>query len=609
MKHLYSLLLCILSLLPSYAQTSYTLTDGDVEVRDGIIASCSYDFSIKDIVIPETLDGQTVTGIGTGTSGVAYFLSTAVFSQKGLTSVQLPATIRTIGANVFRRNHLVNVTFPDGMTKVGEDAFSNNDLVEIIIPKSMTTISRNAFKYNRLVSVLIETPSNIHTIETDAFYSNKISAIKLPTHSDPAFVKYIDGAGNSYLPGDDIESFDTYYRSPMPYTLTDDDVVVTDGIIESCSYDFYYLDIVIPETLDGQSVTGIADGNPGIFQSKDLYSVYLPYTLVTIGSNAFNKNNLVSIQLPDELSTVGDYAFESNNLATIQFPDGLETIGTGAFNGNKLDNLIIFPSGLNTIGKDAFSFNKITNIILPYGVTSIGNNAFYYNNLVDIELPSSLTQIGRGVFLWNTLTTVKLPVPEDKKGYKTGLWNETIPGGTQVSDFGSSYIVSYTPNNYSIIFDANGGTGTMSNQTIAYEATASLKRNTFTKTKEIFSHWNTSADNSGESYVDNADFTMVTEGATLYAQWVIGPLSIGAGNQDVISSYPNPASDYLQIDFNDHIFSKITVKNTLGTLVYSQDGISGKSYSLDLRGISSGMYFIELTDINNDVHISRFIKK
>ena len=44
------------------------------------------------------------------------------------------------------------------------------------------------------------------------------------------------------------------------YTLVDDDVVVTDGVIASCSYDFEQTDIVIPGSLDGQTVTGI-EGN------------------------------------------------------------------------------------------------------------------------------------------------------------------------------------------------------------------------------------------------------------------------------------------------------------------------------------------------------------
>jgi hypothetical protein len=51
------------NLLLSYRiPASYTLTDDDVEVIDGIIQTCSYNFALKDIIIPDTLDGQAIVG-------------------------------------------------------------------------------------------------------------------------------------------------------------------------------------------------------------------------------------------------------------------------------------------------------------------------------------------------------------------------------------------------------------------------------------------------------------------------------------------------------------------------------------------------------------------
>lgn len=79
------------------------------------------------------------------------------------------------------------------------------------------------------------------------------------------------------------------------------------------------------------------------------------------------------------------------------------------------------------------------------------------------------------------------------------------------------------PTSYDIAFDANGGTGTMANQTIADGATAALSENTFTKADYKFIGWNTSADGTGTSYADKASISSnlveLGETVTLYAQW------------------------------------------------------------------------------------------
>ncbi|MBR2784900.1 MAG: InlB B-repeat-containing protein [Clostridia bacterium] len=80
-----------------------------------------------------------------------------------------------------------------------------------------------------------------------------------------------------------------------------------------------------------------------------------------------------------------------------------------------------------------------------------------------------------------------------------------------------------TPLPPTIIFNSNGGTGTMADQVIASGETVNLTTNTFTKSGYTFSHWNTKADGSGRSYNDKQQVTdaIFSSGTslTLYAQW------------------------------------------------------------------------------------------
>jgi|GEM_PF-1298775 len=67
-----------------------------------------------------------------------------------------------------------------------------------------------------------------------------------------------------------------------------------------------------------------------------------------------------------------------------------------------------------------------------------------------------------------------------------------------------------------VVFNANGGSGTMTSE-IESVATA-LTLNTFTRTGYTFSGWNTTASGSGTSYANGAPYPF-TASVTLYARW------------------------------------------------------------------------------------------
>jgi uncharacterized repeat protein (TIGR02543 family) len=127
-----------------------------------------------------------------------------------------------------------------------------------------------------------------------------------------------------------------------------------------------------------------------------------------------------------------------------------------------------------------------------------------------------------------TVTTLGNSGNLTKTGYSFNGWN-TAANGTGTSQAAastftmpSSNVVLYaqwTPNNYTLSFDANTGAGSMGSQTIACATTSTLNANSFTKTGYSFSGWNTTANGSGTSYANQASYTMGTSNVTLYAQW------------------------------------------------------------------------------------------
>lgn len=75
---------------------------------------------------------------------------------------------------------------------------------------------------------------------------------------------------------------------------------------------------------------------------------------------------------------------------------------------------------------------------------------------------------------------------------------------------------------YYIRFNANGGTGTMEDQSLPVGTTVKLTENQFSKLGYLFSKWNTNANGSGTSYSDKQSVIDVVdpgENKTLYAIW------------------------------------------------------------------------------------------
>ncbi len=131
-------------------------------------------------------------------------------------------------------------------------------------------------------------------------------------------------------------------------------------------------------------------------------------------------------------------------------------------------------------------------------------------------------------------TTAKLnPNTFTREGYTFNGWNRAANGsGTAYpdkADFavneanGVTLYAQWTPNEYTITYKANGGTGSDFTQNVTFGTTVKLAAaNTFTHTGTglCFAQWNTDADGEGANYSAETDFT-VTEAndITLYARW------------------------------------------------------------------------------------------
>ena len=92
-----------------------------------------------------------------------------------------------------------------------------------------------------------------------------------------------------------------------------------------------------------------------------------------------------------------------------------------------------------------------------------------------------------------------------------------------------TYDPSETTVTGTVTFDANGGIGTMANQTIYSNIPLPLTANSFTRSDYIYTGWNTAANGSGTGYNECQVVKMNTSSMTLYAQWVFGNIELQDG--------------------------------------------------------------------------------
>lgn len=107
-----------------------------------------------------------------------------------------------------------------------------------------------------------------------------------------------------------------------------------------------------------------------------------------------------------------------------------------------------------------------------------------------------------------------------RDGYVFTGWDKDV---TKPIEGDTVYTAQYRPAVYKIRFDANGGSGAMSEQSYTYDRKQALTASAFTREGYRFTGWNTRGDGKGKAFADKQAVTnlLAHDGATgvLYAQW------------------------------------------------------------------------------------------
>ena len=371
-------------------------------------------------------------------------IDTEAFYNSALKSVIVPNGVTTIEKCAFQNcSELKDVTFQeDSQLRTIEGGYSYGafygctSLTSIEIPASVQTIGEAAFEACvKLATVKFDKESRLETIDSRSFYSCPITTIDIP-----ASVEIIGAAafsGCTRLASVKFESNSQLKAIAGGYNPSD-------GAFYGCTS---LTSIEIPASV--QTI-----GKAAFHPCTKLATVKFDKEsrLKTIAPGSFYRCPITTIDIPASVQTIGEAAFqECTKLATVKFEAGslLETLegysGSlyyGAFYGCTSLTSIEIPASVQTIGAATFQgCSRLADVKFEEGskLSAIEGyccgygcyGAFLGCPLITIDIPASVQTIGEAAFQECTkLATVRFEHNSQLK---------SIEGGYYRSSSGSDY--------------------------------------------------------------------------------------------------------------------------------------------------------------------------
>ncbi len=384
--------------------------ESDFVIDDNGVIS-SYNGDLREMVIPETINGITVTGItpralsymiGLKLPNSIKRIEDMAFYQSKLKYLDAQG-VECVGFNTFYQSPLIYCNMPN-LQVADESAFSETQLRELTFPE-LTTIGNFTFyqipylysvSMPKLESISYSSFQNCWQLRFADFPS--VKTVEVNAFADCYFLKKINLTNAiSFNNTRNDNAFGTFLRC---YNLTE---------------------INLPSALS-------LDG-PCFISCLDLEKVNLPNAVYIGNSTFYNCESLVNIAL-EKAKYIDERAFYTANLSGEVSLPVVKEIANEAFCGTNITGLSL--SNLEILGEGAFSdINIMTNKYVDNNrftflnapkLKIVKDNAFaYLTALTTLDLPS-LVEIGTNAFIgsgvsraeFSTLeTTQSLPVIEN----------------------------------------------------------------------------------------------------------------------------------------------------------------------------------------------------
>ena len=360
------------------------------------ITSIELPNTIKEIGVEAFLGCSSMEYINIP-SDVTVIEGATFYRCSSLKSVELPENLKEIGSGAFAHcSSLISISksggvkIPDGITEIPEGCFEGcSSLQSINLPSSVKTIGSLAF-YGCTSLATIEKGMRVEKIGVQAF-SN--SGLKTMTISNST----VEIGSSAFNDCDKLES-----------------LIIGSGLTTMGQSAFSSCDNLKAVTIQ-DGVTEIS--NSAFIKCINLPEISIPNSVITIGGGAFmDCTSLATVSIGDNVTQIGDYAFYNcKKLPSILIPNSVIDLGEKAFYGCSSLAQVKIGENIEELKEETFyNCETLPRIEIPYKVKTISPDCFSRcNSLKEVRLfppkigrwfsSSSITDINIG----STVETVE----------------------------------------------------------------------------------------------------------------------------------------------------------------------------------------------------------
>lgn len=299
----------------------------------------------------------------------------AFYMSKLNGKIDLPMSVKSIGAYAFTKTACTDFFLPDSVTEIGEGAFEScYNFRKLNLPRDLKKIGPRAFK-DCLLSGNLDIAYNVTEIGDYAF-SGCTSLTKLTLTSSLQRIGAYAFSGCKWL---DCEL-------AIPSSVTE----IGDGAFKDCTY--LSGKLILPANL--KKIGSKTFQNCKFFTN----TLVIPNSVTEIGQEAFSDcSRFTGLSLPNNLRKIefGAFARCTNLTGPLSIPETVKEIGSYAFyNCPKFTGDFILPSALESIGTDAFANTQDKNRLVFQSLPKGMQNGYHdckmrrYVNLSDASYVS-----------------------------------------------------------------------------------------------------------------------------------------------------------------------------------------------------------------------------
>lgn len=299
----------------------------------------------------------------------------AFYMSKLNGKIDLPMSVKSIGAYAFTKTACTDFSLPDRVTEIGEGAFEScYNFRTLNLPRDLKKIGPRAFK-DCLLSGNLDIAYNVTEIGDYAFSGcTGLTKLSLTSSLQRIGANAFSGCKNLNC------------ELAIPSTVTE----IGDGAFKECSNLSGTLTLPGKLTRIGSKVFANCENFTG--------TLVIPNSVTEIGQEAFSDcSRFTGLSLPNNLRKIefGAFARCINLSGPLSIPETVKEIGSYAFyNCTGFTGDFVLPSALESIGTDAFANTQDKNRLVFQSLPKGMQNGYHdckmrrYVNLSDASYVS-----------------------------------------------------------------------------------------------------------------------------------------------------------------------------------------------------------------------------